>query len=838
MTTRTSSLCVHITRAFTRNLRSAALTAGCTAGIFILLSTETCLAADAKLEEELRKASFAVSALTAPTVIQLDHFDVPTIKANSLLDAVCAEGWIHARDRFLQMDLARREAAGELAEVVPGGIAMDRTVRPLGLRGVAERAFALLPEHHRVLLTRYADGVNAQLSSTTPLEYKLLRVSPAPWRPEDALLVQLGMGRYLDRSPQLDRDRSTLFDVFPESVARFLSSSSGSLSASVDGSELPAPLPLPTALELDLRAQGSAASPAASNTADRVTPGSNAFAIAGSRTRDGRAIVGNDMHLALMAPGVWYRVRLEWRSETDALHAQQPAQDQASTLHEVTGLSLPGVPLIVQGTNGYVAWGFTNLTADLADLVVVERDPNDENRYLTSHGSEPFVKTIVEIGRESERERLDLLSTRFGPIVRTRTDGALIALRWAPLLDAHSVDCGLFDLAFATTLERALEVARAWNGPPQNVLVADTRGRIGWTIAGALPDRASATPQYVSSQNLPDWRGTLAPDAKPIIVDPPTGILVSANQLSHAPVGALQHIVGHDEVAGDRAHRMRTILESRNDWTESELFQVQLDTHSARLLRWRDALLALVALDSEVTQPTAVRETAEVLRTWNGFVTIDATAPVLLDAARDAVTRHMANALASLPSATESGVAASQLAIALEDEALLRILEAHPKHLLPNTASSWPAFAVRILAEAASSSREADGAFRTRGAVNRASIRHPAADALGAAARMAEMPKTQLPGHPTSVRVQTPRFGASQRSVVSPGHLDDAIMVTPCGQSGLPTSPHFRSLHKTWQDGETFPLLPAKVETELTLLPSLPVTPENTATDPLNQSSR
>lgn len=785
-------------------------------------------------EEEVRRSSVAVSALQAPTTISLDRFDVPTISATSLLDAACAEGWIHARDRFLQMDLARREAAGELAALVPGGIAMDRTTRPLGLRSVAERAFAALPERHRALLTRYAEGVNAQLAQTVPLEYKMLRAIPAPWRPEDCLLVQLGMGRYLDRSPQLDRDRTPLFNLFPTQVAAFFSSSAGTLSASVDGSALPSPLPLPTAAELDLRAiAGEGSSPAATRE-DRTTPGSNAFAVAGTRTKDGRAIVGNDMHLMLLAPGVWYRVRLIWTGASDASETSK----NAATQHQLTGLSLPGVPLIVQGTNGHVAWGFTNLTADLADLVVVTRDPQDENRYLTSEGSEPFAKSIVEIGRESERERLDLLSTRFGPILEERADGALIALRWLPLVDPRSVDCGLFDLAFATTLESALEVARGWNGPPQNVLVADARGRIGWTIAGALPDRSSRTPTVVSAQNPPEWRGVLPPEAKPIVVDPPSGILVSANQLAQNPTGSLQQVLGSDEAAGDRAHRMRALLESRNDWTEAELFRVQLDTHSARLLRWRDALLALLARDPNNAIVSSLHEPIDVLRGWNGYVEVDASAPVLLDAVRQGVARRMATALASLPSAVESGVTATQLAAAIEDEALLRVLEAHPNSLLPSSAPSWTDFAATVLAEAATACRENDGTFRTRGAVNRASIRHPAADALGAAARLAEMPKAQLPGHPTSVRVQTPRFGASQRSVVSPAHLDDAILVTPCGQSGLPTSPHFRSLHKAWQDGEPFPLLPAAPATEVTLLPSLPVEPQRDDTEVISPPTR
>lgn len=166
------------------------------------------------------------------------------------------------------------------------------------------------------------------------------------------------------------------------------------------------------------------------------------------------------------------------------------------------------------------------------------------------------------------------------------------------------------------------------------------------------------------------------------------------------------------------------------------------------------------------------------------------------------------------------------LAAAIDDEALLRILETRREHLFPATDApddNWSMLAARLISTAAESALlpakdGADPAFRTRGEMNRAAIRHPAADALGAAARLAEMPRTPLPGHPTSVRVQTPTFGASQRSVVAPGHPDDAILVTPAGQSGLPTSPHFRSLHRPWQDGKPYPMRPGEATSRVRLV--------------------
>jgi hypothetical protein len=169
----------------------------------------------------------------------------------------------------------------------------------------------------------------------------------------------------------------------------------------VDGSASPPPAAIPSVTALDLRvAAGRPADP--SETAKHVeTPGSNAFAVAGSRTRDGRAIVGNDMHLALMAPNFWYRVDLAWDGG------------------RLIGLSLPGVPAIVQGTNGHVSWGFTNLTADLADVIVVERDPTTADHYLTADGPKPFAKRSVTVGSGAGATQIEALSTEFGPVVGT-----------------------------------------------------------------------------------------------------------------------------------------------------------------------------------------------------------------------------------------------------------------------------------------------------------------------------------------------------------------------------------------------------------------------------------
>lgn len=357
------------------------------------------------------------------------------------------------------------------------------------------------------------------------------------------------------------------------------------------------------------------------------------------------------------------------------------------------------------GSNGHIAWAFTNLTADLSDLVLLERDPADPNRYLVPGGSEPFIVEEVRIGAPPGDEALTIRSTRYGPIVDEQPNGNPIALHWV-FFEPHALDVRLFDIAAAQTLDDALKAARDWHGPPQNTLVASKDGRIGWTIAGSLPARDAATPAPVSWRDAPAWHGVLASEKKPILVDPASGVLTSANQLSIVPEGALASVLGSNEAPGDRASRLRTLITARSDWTELELHKVQLDVYSARLVRWRDALLAALPTTPELAPSLAqdppqdsphANDAAHAARallvSWNGQVDADAAAPEIIDACRREVRAAMGGAIGS------------GAADGIDDEALLRMLESRAPHLLPAPTGGWSAFIARVLASAATATR-------------------------------------------------------------------------------------------------------------------------------------
>ena len=208
---------------------------------------------------------------------------------------------------------------------------------------------------------------------------------------------------------------------------------------------------------------------------ERTNPGSNNWAVSGRLTRDGRAILASDPHLQLQLPGSWYRIRMEWPD------------------HDLVGLSIPGIPGIVMGSNGHVAWGFTNLTGDLQDIIALEIDPEDPNRYRTADGWKPFgvIKERIEILGEDPFE-LDLKTTQWGVVNATYRDKngtERSGVREWAALNPELVNLNSLKVEDARNLEEALDVLASWNGPPQNAVVADSEGNVGFTVTGFLPDR-------------------------------------------------------------------------------------------------------------------------------------------------------------------------------------------------------------------------------------------------------------------------------------------------------------------------------------------------------------
>ena len=298
--------------------------------------------------------------LSAPVTVERDSLGTVTLHADNRRDVTFALGYVHAQERFFEMDLLRRRAAGELAELF-GSVALpaDRTARAHRMRERMHAALATLTPEDRDEITAYRDGVNAGLAalSTRPFPYLLTRTTPAPWRDEDTPLVVAAMAFTLnDAENRRELAFTEMHAALPESAFRFLTAIGGEWDAPIAGPALQGPATPPVA-DIDFRKLDPELAKAKRDKSP--LPGSNSFAVAGALA-DGAAIVANDMHLDIRVPGLWFRARLVY-----------PNPRRAGRTVDVVGASLPGTPAIIAGSNREIAWGFTNSYADTTDWVRV-----------------------------------------------------------------------------------------------------------------------------------------------------------------------------------------------------------------------------------------------------------------------------------------------------------------------------------------------------------------------------------------------------------------------------------------------------------------------------------
>lgn len=752
----------------------------------------------------------ALPGLSAAVTVTRDALGAPTITGTTRLDVARATGFVHAQDRFFQMDLLRRTGAGELAELVgPAAVPLDREHRLHGFRRLAEKILPTLPPEHRALLYAYAAGINEGLAALpkSPWEYLALRQPPAVWRVEDSLLVSFAMWFNLQATDgRAELDRRTLRQHLGTAGLNFLAPPGNSWDAALDGSVIP-PAPLPA---MRLKTPEAASPDESAPAEDNYIPGSNALAVAGTHTTTGAALLANDMHLGLGVPTTWYRAVLAWRDDT-------------GTAHRVVGITLPGAPLIIAGSNGRVAWGFTNAYADVSDIVLVEMEPTVQIHYRTPAGMVEIEERAEEIKVRGEPSvKFTARWTAWGPLIGQLEANRHLALRWTAH-DPAATNLNLLDLETAPTAAAALALAPRLGMPNQNLLVADTAGTIGWTVTGLIPRRVGYDGREPVSWAFGDrrWDGVLPAADVPVITAPAAGYLWSANQ---RPVGgpALAALGdgGYDDGARARQIRdgLQALVASGKKAAPADLFALQLDDRAGLHTRWHQLLLSILT-DDAVARDAVRAELRTLLRAWDGRASADSAAYRLVRAFRQNVTHRVLQPFLATPLLHDPNFSAAHFHT---EDAVWQLVQEKPTRLLNPAYKSWDGLLLHVAdAVRADAEKQAGSLARfTWGARNTLAMRHPLSDFLpGPFARFLDLPRTPLPGDHDLPRVQGPAFGASQRLVVSPGHEAEGIFNLPGGQSGHPLSPYYRAGHDAWVKGDPTPLLPGPTQHTLTLTP-------------------
>ncbi|MEO7433747.1 MAG: penicillin acylase family protein [Dokdonella sp.] len=749
------------------------------------------------------------TALTAPVSVERDALGTVTVRAVNRLDAGWALGYAHAQERYFEMDLLRRRAAGELAELFgSAALPLDRAARAHRMRARMQAAYSALPAADREAIDRYRDGVNAGITalSVRPFAYLLTRSAPAPWRSEDSLLIIAAMAFTLNDSEDArELAFARMHAALPASAFRFLTASGGAQDAPIAGAPLTWP-DIPDAAELDLHALDAHLLKHANTTVDRI-PGSNSFAVNGALA-DGAALVANDTHLDLRVPSLWFRARLIYPNPRRAGHTT-----------DVSGVGLPGTSAIVIGSNGNVAWGFTNSYIDTADWVRVLRDPADSSRYRTADGWMSIVKHSETIRVHGAADAtLDIEETRWGPILGKEVDGTPLALAWSAQ-EPGAINLELMRIDQAETSDEAIAIAQASGLPPQNFVVGDRQGSIAWTIAGRIPNRIGGfDPALPADWSAPatGWDGWVGTSDTPLISNPPWQRLWTANQrVVEGPALALLGDGGYD--LGARAAQIRDDLTSRKHITTSDMLDIQLDDRALLLGRWKE----LMRLELNRTPASTLNTSMlKVLDGWNGEASVDSVSYRLVRAWRTEVIDTVLDGFFAavrkqFPDFTPPKLAQSE-------NALWKLLQLRPPHLLPPGYTDWDGLLIACAERtgAALDSQPGGLSARTWGERNTTHIAHPLSRALPAfLARLIDMPHQALPGDSNMPRVQGVDFGASQRMAVAPGNEVNGYLMMSGGQSGHPLSPYYGSGHADWAEGKPTPFLPGPAQHTLMLTP-------------------
>lgn len=540
----------------------------------------------------------AVPGLSAPVEIVRVEPGVPHIYAKNPHDLFFAQGYVHAQDRLWQMELNRTVGAGQLSALFgEAALPLDKVMYVLGIKRAAEKDWQVLSPETRAILTAYADGVNAYISTHSgrlPIEFTILGVKARPWTPIDSLTWGKLMSLNLSLNHAFEISRTHLIAKLGEPAARRL------LAPYPEGSPIIVPNSVPSGAPASAPLAGLAALPGFGRITG-TTPawGSNGWVVAGSRTKSGKPLLANDTHLGLQMPSVWYQVGLHGGG------------------YDVTGFSFPGMPMVVIGHNQRIAWGITNLCADVQDLYIEKLDdPKHPKRYQYQNAWRDLTVRRVEIEVKGKpKVSYDVWETQHGPIVNdviTELKGSPpMALRWPALGGTRLIDA-LVALNRAQDWPSFHRALADWETPSVNFVYADVDGHIAYQSTARTPIRAAGhqgTVPVPGWDGRSEWQGFIPYEEMPKLLDPPSGFIVTAN---NKVVGDdYPHYIADDMADPYRAQRLTALLSAGTGFTRERLRAIQADTYGLPAEAIRPYLLAV--------PPAGEREKAALdeVRSWN-----------------------------------------------------------------------------------------------------------------------------------------------------------------------------------------------------------------------------
>jgi penicillin amidase len=553
---------------------------------------------------------FRLLGLDQRAEVLRDAYGVPHVYAQSAHDLFYLQGYVTAQDRLFQMDLYRRAGEGRLAEVLgEPALDSDKQFRIFGLARVAAQELPLLRDETRENLTAYAEGVNKFLEGhgdSLPIEFVILGYRPERWSTLDSLVV--AKLQAYDAANNLHQEllRAGLASRFGTGVLATLMPDPSGHAASVDERAWAAVAPY---IAAGTSQPGAAALSAFLPGAGDGT-GSNCWALAGTRTSTGKPILAGDPHLAVRNPSIWYEIGLEGAG------------------YKLVGFSFAGIPGIVIGHNDRIAWTFTYAYTDTQDLFVERQDPTDPRRYEYKGQFETatFVRETIDVKGGADPVIVDVAITRHGPIVTPVLEGqtAPLALRWTALDPGRLMDF-VFELARAGSWQEFRAAAADFTGAAVSACYADVDGHIGYQLIGQLPARKGdgqmPVPGWTGDY---DWTGVLPSDANTTLLDPPSGMIVNANDRPTQDPHSAAYIGEWDP--GFRATYIGQRLAGLSKADLPAMRAIQTEYASTPVARWREVILAASP------KTDLQRRAQQLVRDWDGTLAAQSAGAAVTEA--------------------------------------------------------------------------------------------------------------------------------------------------------------------------------------------------------------
>jgi penicillin amidase len=734
----------------------------------------------------------SLAGLKTPASVSRDSRSISYISASSDADAYFVQGYITASDRLFQMDLMRRVARGETAEIF-GAAALeeDKRWRRFGFGGIAEQNLQYLSPQLRSALESYAAGVNAYIATldakTIPVEFRILQYRPAEWKPADTIVIGKILADALSSTWNQDLIRASLQILSPEKLADVTNQVTPD-DVVLFGSDRPrsaAVSPASGSPSLSISALADAQEAERANSLSRIgfyaeeLAASNNWVVSGKRTANGKPILANDPHLRPTAPGIWYLV-----------HLSAPGMRAA-------GVTFPGVPGVVLGHNDAIAWGATNVGPDVQDLYVETFD--EKGNYKTSKGWQPARVRTEKINVRKNPLKTDVevvdfqvTETDHGPVI-LEDGGKKYALKWTALDPRNNELEAFFVVNRASDWAQFTSALRGYGGPAQNFVYADVKGNIGWYAAGRIPIRRTGdgSMPYDGSTAEGDWISNIPFEELPHLYNPPSGLIVTANQRTVGTDYKHRSFI-RDAATPWRARRIYDLLSANQKLDADAVRDVQHDVMNIPLKRFAEVFVRMSA---------GSPETVASLKQWDGRMLPDSPDALLANEIRNCAAGKITAANKPVPVG------------AIRERVLHRAIAENKRIWLPEQFADYGALLRACDSEVTAALAGKYGPDRSKwtwGQVNRARFPHP----LGAVPFIGAQFAT--PAVAVAGSGQTPNVASavSMRLIAIPGLWDETRHVIPLGQSGDPQSPYFKDQFEAWRTGAPmiFPFTAAAVE--------------------------